>query len=843
MNPKLKLIILSALGASALNVLAANKVVTSGTVTEADQTYEAIPGQAALRVSGSATCYSGTRLTLSGIAVADNGHYGAYVYDQGRLDLRDATISGGPVLNGIGAAATGSSIMTNTGGTITTTGSRGYGVLANSFANANLSRVTITTTGFGGYGVMADAASVSLSGVTITTAGDAAFAVSVYNNSTLTITGGAFTATGSDGRGVRSQDSFATLTDTVIVHTGPKSHTASGFHLAITGTAVLNNVNIIADNVAAINLSGPASERPVLIINGGSLVSGHSAVNFGADMNASAIVTITGVDLVAPIVINTEIVSGEKNAPAAAVAITDSTLAGDIVSNILSTLTIDLNHSTLTGDLIANDNAILTVSGSNGAVITGAVTGSGAATLDLTVSGPGASLLGDIAQHDAAAVTITIDHGATGSGGFAGGNLITGGDSAWTFNKDSHGNYGENNGVWNIGDYEVIFDNMLHTGTLTISVNSDTGEGGSIAVIDTADGDGTVHINTTGNGKADPNKVLPGIVSGDGTEHWQWDPIDWGIDTIIKDGDHFIKNGTSPAGAVLNSSVAIQQAMWFAQQNSLLKRMGELRYGTRASRPPAGGTPAFHNLIENLWLRSYGQQLNIGSQVAGKAYEQLIYGVDLGTDHKFTISADSDLYLGVYAGYGRSDLDYRTPGTDGELNSYYGGFYATWLHSSGFYIDATVKAASVDNNLKAPHGDTQLKANYSDVNIGGSLELGKKFTFADAWFIEPQFQVNYLHILAEDYTAGHMALKAQDLDALQLRIGTLFGRTINLTNSGALQPYVKISGVETISSGGTLRNGYQHTRANTDGARAELGAGLIWQLDTNNQLHLDYEAS
>ncbi|MDR1146149.1 MAG: autotransporter outer membrane beta-barrel domain-containing protein [Verrucomicrobiales bacterium] len=474
-------------------------------------------------------------------------------------------------------------------------------------------------------------------------------------------------------------------------------------------------------------------------------------------------------------------------------------------------------------------------SGLNGDAIN---SGSGTLTVNLNNS----TLTGDVTNDGDGILTVILDDNSVGTGGYYGGNLITGGDSAWTFTKDSHGNYGENNGMWNIGDYDVTFDNLDHSGTININVNSDTGDGGSITV-DTADGEGTIHIDTTGNGKADPNQVLPGVVKGDGTEHWQWDPIDWGIDTIIKDGDHFIKQGTSPAGAVLNSAIAVQQSMWFAQQNSLLKRMGELRYGTRASRPPAGGTPALHNLIENIWLRSYGQQLNVGSQVAGKAYEQLIYGVDLGTDHKFTISADSDLYLGVYAGYGRSDLDYRTPGTDGELNSYYGGLYATWLHSSGFYIDATVKAASVDNDLKAPYGNTQLKANYSDVNLGGSIEIGKKFTFSDAWFIEPQFQVNYLHILAEDYSAAPLTISAQDLDALQLRLGSLFGRTINLTNSGALQPYIKISGVETISSGGAIRNGYQSTRANTDGARAELGGGLIWQLDADNQLHLDYEAS
>jgi outer membrane autotransporter protein len=33
------------------------------------------------------------------------------------------------------------------------------------------------------------------------------------------------------------------------------------------------------------------------------------------------------------------------------------------------------------------------------------------------------------------------------------------------------------------------------------------------------------------------------------------------------------------------------------------------------------------------------------------------------------------------------------------------------------------------------------------------------------------------------------------------------------------------------------------TRANLDGVRAELGAGIIWQLNQHNQLHLDYEAS
>ncbi|MDR1305530.1 MAG: hypothetical protein LBK76_09955, partial [Verrucomicrobiales bacterium] len=171
------------------------------------------------------------------------------------------------------------------------------------------------------------------------------------------------------------------------------------------------------------------------------------------------------------------------------------------------------------GITVSDTNAARTEVNVNGGTgINGDVTNSGSGAL--TVNLDHSSLTGDAANLGDGVLVITLDNHSTGSGGYNGGNLITGGDSAWTFNKNSHGHYGENNGVWNIGDYDVIFDNLTHSGTLNISVNNDTGEGGSIVVTGTADGDGTVHIDTTGDGQADPNQVLPGIVSGEGTEHW-----------------------------------------------------------------------------------------------------------------------------------------------------------------------------------------------------------------------------------------------------------------------------------------------------------------------------------
>jgi outer membrane autotransporter protein len=723
--------------------------------------------------------------------------------------------------------------------------------------------------------------------ISIASMQDYAPAVYISETSTLTISGGSIVTRGDNSNAISMElipsrtgaGSTVSLNDVNISTVGANSHGISMAANSVTpevqtfvfsgGTIQTAQSAAIAINTPFLNPNGTPANASQLhgigteyrvtlsdatvsgaaVLQVGSIITGTDAGGDLVPVDRQTVANITVSD-------HTTLIGDVNIDDTATVTLglaDRSTLTGEVIVSDSASLKVGLDDSALTGNTTAGNDAAITLTGSNGATITGTLTGSDNATIEVTVSGPGSSFIGDTNQTDDSQITVILDHGATGSGGFTGGNLSVGDDSEWHFTKDSAADHIDSHGVIRVGtsgNYIALHsDTISGDGTWYFPIDSDTGAKSTVSGSTAATSHPRGIISATGDGLRDPNTVANTLVTGENKANWLWDNFSWGLDEYTQDGHdsagnpHFTQHGTSPIGAVLNSAIAIQPSLWVAQQDNLLKRMGELRYGARASRPPAGGTPALHNLIENIWLRSYGQQLNVGSQVSGKAYEQLIYGVDLGTDHKFTISADSDLYLGLYAGYGRSDLDYRTPGTDGELNSYYGGLYATWLHSSGFYLDATFKAASVNNDLKAPYGNTQLKASYSDVNLGGSLELGKKFTFKDDWFIEPQFQVNYLHILAENYTAGPMTITAQDLDALQLRIGSLFGRTINLTNSGALQPYIKISGVETISSGGTLRNGYQSTRANTDGARVELGAGLIWQLDANNQLHLDYEAS
>jgi type V secretory pathway adhesin AidA len=172
----------------------------------------------------------------------------------------------------------------------------------------------------------------------------------------------------------------------------------------------------------------------------------------------------------------------------------------------------------------------------------------------------------------------------------------------------------------------------------------------------------------------------------------------------------------------------------------------------------------------------------------------------------------------VFAGYGGADRDFHS-GYNGSTDSGYGGLCGTWIHQNGWYADAVAKGQYFRNSF-----DGEDHGAYDSVGVGLSLELGRQ--------------------LNDSYSTDHgMAVDLSDSDVIQFYGGARFGRNIKLNQSGWLQPYVKVSAVEQISSGGQVRAEGGEWRPTTDGARGVIGAGMVYQLDAQNQLHLDYEAT
>jgi outer membrane autotransporter protein len=221
----------------------------------------------------------------------------------------------------------------------------------------------------------------------------------------------------------------------------------------------------------------------------------------------------------------------------------------------------------------------------------------------------------------------------------------------------------------------------------------------------------------------------------------------------------------------------------------------------------------------------------------------------VGADTRWKLAADATLYTGLYLGYARSDADFRASGAEAELTSTHGGVYATYQRASGLYIDAMLKIATLENTLRAPYGAATLETNYDNLNLGLTLEAGKKYPLKGDWQIEPQLQLSYLCIFAKDYATTTpdavttLRIAASDMDALQFRLTQTISKHVRLTTGGVMHPYARIGGALLTSSGGEIRNGYQRLRPNIDGVRAEFGAGVVWQLAAGHQLYFDYEAA
>ncbi|MDR1305193.1 MAG: hypothetical protein LBK76_08230, partial [Verrucomicrobiales bacterium] len=543
-------------------------ITTATTVVESNTTHLSNgTTNSPLEVYNPGAIYSGTNITLTATAAGSgNGRMGVRVSNQGSVSIFGGTITtaGPDVNNGHGVYASGSSSFVGNDLVIVigdANSSASYGLYA-SAAVITGSNVAITTSGSSGHAVQSiEYGVVDLTDVRINTSGHNADGLRAYRDGTIYVTGGEINTSGSwaagvDLLGVRT--SYVVLTNVNVTTTGSYAQAI----LANSGTG--NNLKTLVINGGTfrsaqgygigINVPHNLGDAAEYLLQSGTMditVRGDAEVSGGAGgLYATSIRTGTDssgqlVKVDTPLLVNINLETASSLAgdvsllgsTTTTLTLSDTaSLTGDLTASGSTITTVNLASGTLAGDVTANDEAVITITGTAGSAIVGDVTGNDNAVIDLTVTGSDSTFTGDIARNDNAVVTVTIDHGATGSGGFNGGNLITGEDSTWTFNQDSHGNNGENHGTWNIGDYNVTFDNLTHTGTVTISVNSDTGAGGSIIVTGSAGGDGTVHIDTTGNGKADPNDVLPGVVTGDGTEHWQWDPINWGIDTIIKDG-------------------------------------------------------------------------------------------------------------------------------------------------------------------------------------------------------------------------------------------------------------------------------------------------------------------
>jgi len=197
-----------------------------------------------------------------------------------------------------------------------------------------------------------------------------------------------------------------------------------------------------------------------------------------------------------------------------------------------------------------------------------------------------------------------------------------------------------------------------------------------------------------------------------------------------------------------------------------------------------------------------------------------------------------------------------------DANSVFVSPYGTWTHENGTYVDI-VGAFGVydqDFDLYRP-GQAGVSGSYTDFGAGISVEVGRKFTsrrtspgVVDAkgatvstvkrpalrgWFVEPQAQLSFYNVFADDYTTNEgSTAKRDDVQALSGRVGLAAGKDFTYGANKKGQVYVKGGYIHEFCGDQRLElNGDSFSADTILGSRFYYGIGVDMELRNNLNIY------
>lgn len=321
-----------------------------------------------------------------------------------------------------------------------------------------------------------------------------------------------------------------------------------------------------------------------------------------------------------------------------------------------------------------------------------------------------------------------------------------------------------NNGVINVRDgaeQEVRVDTLkgtggtvrlagelegkaISTGTLTVANPVDEGVALDVTVTgitadDIQDADAAMESlkgKVTATGSTITNTVQEGDINGAISQ------------TIDKDG----KPGevTTQANRKLDgygSIAALAAVQWRHENDTLLKRMGELRDAEGAV---------------GAWARVYGSEQEYGAQsVTAKTTT-----VQVGAD----VEAGGGWKVGGAFSYADGSSSFGAGSGDSDAFGF--SAYGTWLADNGLFVDVIGKYSRLSNEFKSG----AMEGDFDNNAFSVALETGWHCALSDLGFVEPSAGVTWGRIVGDDFVAGNgVRVEQDDYDSLVGRLGVRSG--------------------------------------------------------------------
>lgn len=812
---------------------------------------------AGVGITANAATVDGRQLDIT--TSGDNA-YGAYAINAGTLSLTDSDIHTSGA-GAYGAYANGEgTTLTVSGGSISTTGSIGYGLVAGNKARVSADNLVINASG---YGLYANNGTLVAKNLTVTTSDlNANDSVHAANGGQITLSDSQLNVSGNNAGGLVAKNSGSrvdsdnvniTLSNGAVgvqsLYSGINNASnvtlsgeqgGTGIDASASGAVNGNNVRVTLKNDdaqltnSAIKMGGYSTstnsvslENSTLDVSGenaiglhtttgfdtlslkNSVLDAHDGMGIYAEYNSGLTVNLDGSSLSA----KTLLQSGSLNPPSAPIssvkinASNRSQLNGNV--NVDQTLTTDSAIALESGSVwngTSNGLHQLTLSGDSQWNVTdsgdvGSVTLDNS-TLNMTAEGTGYSklTLGSLSSNNG-----TVDFKT---------HLM--GDDSQTDQLHVTGDYS--------GDTAVVVKNAGGTGAKTLQ---------GIKLIQV---DGNVDGTFTQKGRIVAGAYDYFLKRGTAVDSGKWyldseasavpvikpikpvnpvNPVDPVKPVDPRGAD--ATPVTRPEAGSYAANLAAANTLFTTSQDD---RLGETRYIDAQ-------TGEEHST--SLWLRNEGGHSRSKDSSGQLKTTGNRYVMQLGGDvGQWTRNGDDRFNLGVMGGYASAQSNTHSNvtgyGSKGDIHGYSAGVYGGWqqdnVAKTGAYLDSWALYNWFDNSVK---GDDIGEESYKSKGFTASLEGGYTFKVGEmnarqSYYLQPKAQVTWMGVKADDHREGNgTRVTGSGDNNVQTRLGLrAFMKGHSLVDEGkgrTFEPFVEANWIHNTDSFGSTLNGVNISQA------------------------------
>jgi outer membrane autotransporter protein len=615
----------------------------------------------------------------------------------------------------------------------------------------------------------------------------------------------------------------AALGSSAVINDSRITGNRSGIETGGANFIELTNTHLSGNDAAGFGLNSFGAD---VSATGGSMTGGANGARLRADVQGAGDGAKLRLDNVRVEGLSGSAILAESAVTADIQVLNNSTLlAGNgmlIEVRGASTATVTVNNSTLLGNIDISDNSTANLTFDQG------------------------RMTGDVLVDDTSAATVTLKNQSAFTGRLDKVDGVTiNSSSTWTLTgNDAIGALAMEGGAVNFGAadapgtfYQLNVGTLAGTGTFAMKGNFVTGERNFLNVTGVSTGNFDLAVAASGLDATAPQQLtLVHTAAGDAQFSLvNGRPVDVGTFSYElanrTDGaggtDWFLDPTTQTVSPGARSVLALfntAPTVWYGELTSLRSRMGELRFN--------GGQ-------SGAWMRTYGNKYNVADG-SGVGYQQRQKGLSLGADARV---GESDVLVGVLAGFSESDLDLNR-GTSGTVKSYYFGPYVTWLDAdTGYYFDGVLKFNRFRNESKVSLSDgSRAQGDYDNWGLGGSAEFGRHIKLADGYFIEPFTQLSAVQIQGKRYSLNNdMDADGDRTRSLLGKAGATVGRNFGFGNGSIAQPYVRAAIAHEFAKNNEVQVNNNVFNNDLSGTRAEFGAGVAVAMSEQWQVHADFD--